>query len=71
MLAVYAIRPDFLAVWLEEFQDLSSDGVNGQHSPRISQTMTPSLIATTPPPTGRIVAGSQTDGGASHTLQPG
>ena len=31
VLAVYAIRPDFLAVWLEECQDPSSAGLNGQH----------------------------------------
>ncbi len=32
VLAAYSIRPDFLAVWLEECQNPSADGVNGQHS---------------------------------------
>ena len=43
VLAVYSIRPDFLAVWLEECQDLSSEGLNGQHrSPMRSRPSTSS-----------------------------
>ncbi len=49
VLAVYSIEPDFLAVWLEECQDLSSDGLNGQHRGCLCYTDTgrygPSAVA--------------------------